>query len=116
MRFSCKSADLTNRGCWHPAAGDALVNPVAEFRNAALVKDKVEPPQDMTFLVDEQVESADPVGLIFQQCLVPLIEIFEVLIAPVGNPSSEIGAIAPFEGPDRRGAMTPWQRRTADAR
>ena len=76
----------------HAAAGDVLRDAVTEFRRAVPGEDEVEPAQDRAILGDEDVEGADFCLLLGLQRAVPLGELVEELIAPVGDRGSEAGA------------------------
>ena len=82
----------------HAAAGDVLRDPVTQFRCAVLGEDQVESAQYRAILGDEHMEGAEAGLLLGQQGAVPLGELVEELIAPVGDRGSEVGAVRQLDG------------------
>src|SRR5262245_60729811 len=85
--------------------GSLVRNAVAQLCDAVRDEDEVEPTEDCPVLGDEHVVGAFASLLLRQPRAVPLGELFEELIATIGDRSSEVGAIRGLEVQDRRSVV-----------
>jgi hypothetical protein len=82
-----------------------LRDAVTQHRDAFLDEHQVEPAKHGSVLGEEHVLRADAGLLLGQQGVVPRGEVLEVLVAAVGDRSSEVATVARLENQDRLGMI-----------
>ena len=116
-------AQLTDRRGSQASTGRLLGHPATQFRRAILNKAQVEAAQDRTVPGDENVVRADADLLLGQQSMVPFGEVFEVLIASVGDPCGKWPRFANSKVQHRQGVVSTqtlqlghiWTQRSSDS-
>jgi hypothetical protein len=86
-------ADVAHGRSRDAAPGDMLCNAVPQLRDSSFDEHQVEPAKDRSVLGEEHVIGAVAGLLVGQEGVVPLGELLEVRVAPVGDRSREVGAV-----------------------
>lgn len=96
-----------NPVCGEAPPGRALGDPVPQFGRPVRHVDQVDPAQDpaVAVAVDQDVEVAEPGLLLGEQRPEPLVEVREVVVAPVGYRRGEVRPVLLFELQKRGGVV-----------